>query len=221
MIDVSFVVPAFNEGSQIESTLQALQTSPYPYEIIVIDDGSVDDTKERAKQYANTVLSLKTNKGKGYALQMGWQIAKGSYIVSVDADLKGSAIHIMSLLPPLLRNEADVSIAIVTPGSKSGMGFVKRRAQAIILKRTGEFVQAPLSGQRAFHRKWLSHVLTKKYYRYGVETKMMIDLLQAGATYVEIQSLMTHREMGRGLKGSIHRFKQWLQIEWQCLRKNG
>ncbi|GAE24618.1 glycosyltransferase [Halalkalibacter wakoensis JCM 9140] len=212
MIETSFIIAAYNEEKTIEKTLQALRNHPHflRAEIIVVDDGSQDQTSDVARKWADVVVSFQDNKGKGTAMQRGWKEAKGDYIVCLDADLEETAEEIFSLLPPLLEAKADMTISIINPGKKSGMGFVKRRVQSIVERETGVKLEAPLSGQRAFHKKWLSVLLRKSYYGFGIETQMTIDVLKAGATCVEIETNMKHREMGRDVKGFVHRLKQWL-----------
>ncbi|KHF39527.1 glycosyltransferase family 2 protein [Halalkalibacter okhensis] len=217
MIDTSFVIAAYNEEETIEKTLLALKMNERykRSEIIVVNDGSKDQTKVVAEKHADQVISYSINKGKGHAMLLGWQRAKGEYIVCLDADLEESASEAFALIEPIRQTRADMTISIINPGKKSGMGVVKRRVQAIVYEKTGVKLEAPLSGQRAFHRKWLSVLLTKSYNGFGIETQMTIDLLKAGASCLEIPTTMKHREMGRDIKGFYHRLKQWIDIEKQ------
>ncbi len=91
---VSILVPVYNEGKVIESVVHSLLNLDYPnYEIIIIDDGSTDDTKERLERITSTlptkpkVLVLsKPNGGKAKALNYGLDSAQGEFIVCVDGD---------------------------------------------------------------------------------------------------------------------------------------
>lgn len=91
---VSIIVPAYNEGVVIESSIRSLLNLQYSnLEIIVVDDGSSDDTYERAKRYegrqgGNTVVRVvkKENGGKGDALNHGIELSKGEFVLTVDAD---------------------------------------------------------------------------------------------------------------------------------------
>ncbi|MFC0561600.1 glycosyltransferase family 2 protein [Halalkalibacter alkalisediminis] len=215
MIDVTYIIPAYNEEGRIEKTLQALKNITHSSEIIVVDDGSTDRTAEIAKQYADQVISYPVNKGKGYALKQGWREANGTFIACLDADLEETAEEILSLIEPIKKGEADIAISIIKPGKRAGAGIVKKRVQALVYKKTGVKLEAPLSGQRVFHRKWLPMLLNKTYKGFGIETQMTIDLLCAGASYLEVATTMKHREMGRDLKGFYHRLKQWVDIEKQ------
>ena len=92
---VTIVVPAYNEGLIIQSAIRSLLEIDYPnYEILVVDDGSTDDTYERAKEMTGvtdkclvTVLT-KPNGGKANALNTGMAHAKGDFILNMDGDTK-------------------------------------------------------------------------------------------------------------------------------------
>ena len=200
LIELSLVIPAYNEEKHIEKTLKTLKSLSLTTELIVVDDGSSDNTVSIAKQFADQVIPLNKNYGKGYALRVGWKVARGVYIACVDADLEESAKQMELLLPPLKQGKADFTVSKIKPGEKAGFGIVKKRAQQIIYRKTGVRMEAPLSGQRIFHRKWLSVIENRPYYRFGVETMMSIDLLQAGARCLEIETEMTHRERGKVYK---------------------
>jgi glycosyltransferase involved in cell wall biosynthesis len=108
---VSVVIPAYNEektiGNVIEETIQIMDSLGLPYEIIVVDDGSTDRTKEEASRYKVTVLSNGRNRGKGYALRKGFQHAQGDIIVTIDADGSHKPKEIPDLINPLF-NGADI-----------------------------------------------------------------------------------------------------------------
>ena len=88
---VSVVVPAFNEEKVICRTIESLLASDYPkLEIIVVDDGSTDDTYLTAMEafgdVPNVSVYTKPNGGKAEALNFGWRKAKGEIIIALDAD---------------------------------------------------------------------------------------------------------------------------------------
>ncbi len=93
---VSIVVPAYNEGSSIEATLETLvrylRSAFSRFEVIAVDDGSTDDTSRKISEAAKiepciSHLSLPTNRGKGFAVRQGILQAKGEAICFTDADL--------------------------------------------------------------------------------------------------------------------------------------
>ena len=85
---VSVIIPALNEEKLIEKTLISLKKQSYrPIEIIVVDNGSCDQTSEIAKKYADKVLYL-SKKGANRARNFGAKAAKGQYLTFMDADTK-------------------------------------------------------------------------------------------------------------------------------------
>lgn len=95
---VTLVVPAFNEGIVIQAAIRSLLLLDYPnYEIIVVDDGSTDDTYEKAIAVSreSTTIAIrvvtKRNAGKAEALNTGMTLAKGEFILNMDGDTKLSA----------------------------------------------------------------------------------------------------------------------------------
>lgn len=92
---ITIVVPAYNEGKIIQTAIRSLLEIDYPYyEVLVVDDGSTDDTYERARKMVNvtnkcvvTVLT-KANGGKANALNTGMAYAKGDFILNMDGDTR-------------------------------------------------------------------------------------------------------------------------------------
>src|SRR5262249_39451287 len=90
---VSIFLPAHNEGDQIEGALEAFNVMDYPrFEIIVVDDGSKDDTYEKAMKFEGSYtwgtirVVRKSNGGKWSALNLAWQMSTGEIILTADAD---------------------------------------------------------------------------------------------------------------------------------------
>lgn len=105
-VRLSVVVPAFNEGAQIESTIETLgrelqATVGEDIEILVVDDGSTDDTVARAQAAGATVLAQPVNLGKGAAVRAGMLSALGRSVVFTDADLAYPAAMIVPMLEGL------------------------------------------------------------------------------------------------------------------------
>ena len=113
MATLSVVVPCFNEQATIGAILDAVRAAPVPdKEIIVVDDGSTDGTREllegelRAK--VDTLVVHDKNRGKGAALRSGFEAATGDIILVQDADLEYDPQDYLQLTAPILLNKADV-----------------------------------------------------------------------------------------------------------------
>lgn len=212
---VSVIIPAYNEENRITNTLYALKSINIINNIYVIDDGSTDDTYFKAASVKGVdVIRLKKNSGKGCALSEGVELAlKHSDIIAfVDADIEGSATEVEKLILPILKDDADVTIAKFPPAKrKGGFGLVKKLAREGVYFNTGIRIDTVLSGQRAFKKEVLEQ-LNSNYTGYGVELGMTIDILNKGYSIKEVDVNMCHNETGRNISGFIHRGKQFWQI---------
>lgn len=215
---ISIIIPAYNEENRIKDTLESITGINEIKEIIVVDDGSSDNTTKIASEVNSEkiiVLKLDKNRGKGYALNYGLKIAmKNADIIGfLDADLGSSANDVKKLMYPILNNEADVVIAKFPPAKKKGgLGFVKGLAKNSVFEMTGVELDATLSGQRLFKKEVLEK-FDEIPFGYGVEVGMTIDILKQGYKIKEVLVNMTHNETGRNLKGFIHRGKQYYHIK--------
>ena len=105
------LIPAYNEAARIGPVLNAVLALPLLAGVIVIDDGSTDDTAFIAQAKGAQVLRTPGNLGKTRALALGLQSARTSHVVLIDADLTGlSAQALTALIDPVLRGTADATI---------------------------------------------------------------------------------------------------------------
>lgn len=110
---LSVVIPCFNEITTLERVLEAVRRSPVPNkEIIVVDDGSTDGTREliqtRLRDQIDQVILQPHNRGKGAALRAGFAAATGDIVVVQDADLEYDPAEFPKLMRPFLDQGADV-----------------------------------------------------------------------------------------------------------------
>ena len=116
---ISIIIAAYNEEQRIGKSLlkikDYLDAQNFAYEIIVVDDGSTDNTKEVAIGYKPEITNLKiisypNNKGKGYALRQGVLASKGESVLLSDADLSTPIEELSYMLPLISGREYDVVI---------------------------------------------------------------------------------------------------------------
>ena len=108
---LSVVVPCFNEQGTIMTLLKHVADSPWVREIIVVDDGSTDNTRNILDDVDNPVVRVvmhDRNQGKGAALRTGFAHATSDYVIVQDADLEYDPNEFSDLLPPILDDKADV-----------------------------------------------------------------------------------------------------------------
>jgi glycosyltransferase involved in cell wall biosynthesis len=214
------IIPAWNEAGRIAATVRATAALPAVDLVLVVDDGSADQTQQIAREAGAVVVRHPHNRGKAEAMETGAAVAamrdvEGApprHILFLDADLGDSAANAAPLIAPVLAGEIDVAIAVLPPQrGAGGHGFVLNLARRSIRRATGWTPQAPLSGIRCLTRKAYEAV-TPLAHGWGVETAMTIDLLRAGFTVKEIPCDLRHRASGSDLRGQLHRASQYRDV---------
>jgi dolichol-phosphate mannosyltransferase len=127
-MDLSIVIPMFNEAENVESTLkrveEAMASFQGTYEIIAVNDGSLDNTLEILERVGSqnekiTVVSYSKNIGRGMALRRGFEKSKGEIVVSIDADLSYDPRDILDLVNTL-RIGQDIDLVLASPYMPGG-----------------------------------------------------------------------------------------------------
>ncbi|MFW6281936.1 MAG: glycosyltransferase family 2 protein, partial [bacterium] len=106
---VSIIIPAYNEEEKIGKTLKYLNFD-WLKEIIVVNDGSQDNTLDIIQNYPVKVINFKKNRGKGKAIGAGLKKAQGEIIGLFDADLGKSISEINKIVKPVLKGKSDVTV---------------------------------------------------------------------------------------------------------------
>ena len=140
-MDISVIVPVYNEEELIAGTLREidsfLKSSGWEFEIIVVDDGSIDKSKETVKTLNNSKIKLlehQRNFGKGRAVKSGMLASSGDFLLFMDADNSTTIDNLEHFLNQLKSNEADIVIA-----SRDVPGAVIRSHQSLVKERSGKF----------------------------------------------------------------------------------
>lgn len=211
------IVPAYNEGRRIVPVLDVLAAAPSVDGIIAVDDGSIDDTFQVARQHAAVaqgklrVVQQPKNQGKGAAMQRGADEAEDADILLfLDADLIGLTVtHVESLLAPVKSGEKVMALGVFRGGN-----FWTTLAQIL----------APnISGQRAIRREVFLSVPCLADARYGVELAITSFVMGEGLPMTDVVLKdVSHptKERKLGLwRGAVARGRMYQQMLPFLLRR--
>lgn len=218
------VVPCKDEADRIGATLAGLRQVVGTGPIVVVDDGSTDNTAALAEAAGARVVRHGVNRGKAAALESGVDALLAgeggrdcAAILFVDGDLEGSAANLSVLADPVLAGDADMAIATL-PAQKQaggGRGRVVRLARAGIRRLTGREMLQPLSGMRALTPAAFEAARPLPP-RWGVEVGLTVAILQAGMRVIEVPCELQHRVSGKDWRGVLHRAAQFRDV-WLTL----
>lgn len=172
MKKVSAIICAYNEENTIKDVILSVSKSIIVSEIIVVNDGSSDKTKqiieELKKEVEITDIHFSENKGKGYAMAIGVEYATFEIIVFVDADLSNiTTTHISQLINPFINNEADMVLGYST------VNILSQEVNPLKI----------LTGERSLLKEDILPILDKmKESHFGIETLLYFFYISLGKT---------------------------------------
>ncbi len=214
---VLIIIPAYNEEDNIEKTYQSIleynSNHKTNYDVLVVDDGSFDQTKKILTEHAIPHISLITNLGIGGAVQTGYKYAlehEYDIAIQLDGDGQHNTDDLEKLIQPILEKKADMVIGSrFVKDSKSQFKSSQLRRvgirliSTIIKWKTGEKIYDTTSGFRAINKK-LIKLFTEIYPMEYPEPISTVYILSRGYKVKEIGVRMKDREGG---KSSIHTWK--------------
>jgi len=191
------VIPAFNEAARIGDVLRAVQAAPLLLDIVVVNDGSQDETAAVVRSFPRVrLLDLPSNVGKGGAMCQGARATEAELLLFLDADLIGlQPEHVVELLLPLARGEAEMTVGVFRGGR-----FWTDLSQILV---------PYISGQRALRRELFLAVPGLSRSRSGVETAI--------TRYVKSEGLRVRNVV---IQGVTHPMKEEKMGFWRgaCAR---
>ncbi len=207
MRGISCIVCAFNEGERIRNILEAVNGHPALDEVIVVNDGSTDDTEAIVCAYPRIrVVSYQPNRGKTYAMSQGVAAAAGSYLMFLDADLAGlKPQDIDRLAAPVMTGRAGVSISLRRNSlgiyRSLGLDFVsgERVIPAWLLRdRVAQMATLPRWGAEAFINRLI------------IAAKLRIEVVD----WQGVDNIRKYRKVGRlhGLLAELRMINDALQV---------
>ena len=225
------IIPAYDEAARISSTIAGIRKFT-DAEIIVIDDGSTDETTTVAARDGAVVITLPFNLGYGAALQTGFKYAlrKGySLALQMDADGQHDPAYILPLIEDVLSGRTDVAIGSrflgegdyrPTTAKKIGMVFFRTIASGI----TGQKITDPTSGFQALNRKAMEFYASEAYPVDFPDADVLVMLYKKGIRFQEVPVSMNQntkeKTMHSGIVPLYYLFKMVLSIFVTLLRKH-
>jgi len=224
------IIPAYNEAGRVSSTIAGIRKSN-DADIIVISDGSTDNTSREARGAGADVIEHPFNLGYGATLQSGFKYAMKmgyEYAIQMDADGQHEPSSISALIAPVLNDEVDVVIGsrFLDKGNYKAP-FVRRMGMyffAFITSLiTGRKITDPTSGFQALNKKVMEFYASDAYPADYPDADVIIMLHRKGFRFKEVPVVM-HNAAKRSMHGGLLKplyyiFKMLLSIFVTILRK--
>jgi glycosyltransferase involved in cell wall biosynthesis len=236
---LSIVIPAYNEenriGRSLDDLLRFLETQTYRAEVIVVDDGSSDETAKRVSEKTSKyhdaghklrVLTNKPNRGKGYSVKRGLTEASGEIVLFSDADFSSPITEAPKLIDPIAEKRADVTlgsralnpelIGVHQPRMREFGGAVFNLCMRTI---TGLKFKDTQCGFKAFRREAALPVFAlQRVERFGFDPEVLYIAKKQGNRLLEVPVVWNHCEGGElqnklnYLRDSINMFADLIRI---------
>jgi glycosyltransferase involved in cell wall biosynthesis len=217
------IIPALNEASRIGAVIDGVRRAAEPVDVLVIDDGSADDTAAQARVHGAAVISHPFNLGYGAALQTGYKHAARAgyaYLVQLDADGQHDPADVRCLLQPIQAGRADVVIGSrfsEARGYRMGLARTIGRGffQRVLVACGGPRIADPTSGFQALGRDAFLLCCEDFYPSDFPDVDVLLLLHRHGLRIVEVPVTMAQSPPGRvamhaGLRAVYYPYKMLL-----------
>ncbi|MCI7429018.1 MAG: glycosyltransferase [Methanobrevibacter sp.] len=180
---VSVIIPAYNEEETVAKVVGVVKKAAYVDEIIVVNDGSSDQTESEAIKAGAKVINHETNKGKGEALKTGYKQSECDIIAFIDADIHNlTSAKVESMIKPILEGKTDIT---KTKFSRASGRVTELTAKPLLNFFFPEIsFEQPLSGQFAARKEVLKKINFES--DYGVDVGIVIDADVLGISIMEV-----------------------------------
>ncbi|MCA9269474.1 MAG: glycosyltransferase family 2 protein [Planctomycetales bacterium] len=205
---LSVVIPVYNEEGTIRQILSRVLAQPVPLEVVVVDDKSVDMTRDVLAQLEGLpqlkIVYKPKNEGKGAALRTGFEHATGDIVVIQDADLEYDPRDIPPLLAPILQGEADVVYGsrYLANGAKNS-SFVHRLGNGLLTLASNRLTGLRLTDMETCYKVFRRDVVRDfdiTQDRFGFEPEVTAKLARAGYRLRELPVSYDARDFDEGKK---------------------
>lgn len=223
---LSIIIPVYNEETHIEEVLLKIKAAKLPKnverEIIVIDDGSSDRTPHILKKFmSDNIISIHSsvlNFGKGTAIRIGIEKAKGGIILIQDADLEYNPDDYTKLLEPILSGKARVVYGSRFKGHIKGMKFIYRSANVILTFLANLLYRANITDEATCYKIFSAEVIKNvklKCKRFEFCPEVTAKLSKLGYKIHEVPISYRSRSVEEGKKISA---RDGLSAAWTLIK---
>jgi hypothetical protein len=206
--DVMVLIPAYNEAENLKYLLPKIPDRINNKEVgvLIVDDGSDDNTKEIVQKHSHLVVSNVINRGGGAALRLGYDILRNSdasICITMDADGQHQPEEIEKLVSPIINDEYDVVIGSRVLGSREKDSPIRAAGVyifgAIVSSLLGKRMTDPSSGFRAFKMNRIKDIdLREDQYH---TSELIIESVKKGLRVKEVPITILKRKFGKSKKG--------------------
>lgn len=200
---ISYLVPAFNEVSSIEDTILEIQKlTPYfhDFEVVLVNDGSTDGTKEIVEKLANqydflTAIHHETNKGFGASYRTAFTNANCTYCMLVPGD----NAHPSDTLVPILQSVGTADIVIpyvLNPEARSKTRQIVSSLFVLLVNLLMN-LRIPYYNGLVVHRTELLKKVNPKTSGFAYQAEILVKLVKSGASYVTVPTKISERITGK------------------------
>jgi dolichol-phosphate mannosyltransferase len=219
---VSVIVPVYNEAAHVDELLLAIHASPVKKEIIIVDDGSTDGTREKLRSVALTddvtVVFHEKNCGKGAAIRTALQYARGEYILIQDSDLEYDPQDYPALLRPLEDKERQANVVYGVRPDRPERGLRFFLGAKLLTHLTNLLYGAGIHDEATCYKVFRRSVIAQiglECRRFEFCPEVTAKLCRMGEKIAEVPVSYVPRSAGEGKK--IRHSDGWLAI-WTLFR---